>query len=262
MRNSLVILALLTMLAIAGCSRVPGIGQTKAGAAVPDLDVSDAAIDQVVIEPQLPSPNPYLLSPIPNEQVQQAFAAALELMAAEQWDAAITAFKLVADNNRALSGPWINIGIIRQHQGKLSEAEEAWKNAINSNPSQVESYNLLAALKREQGEFLVAEGLYLDALKIWQDHPNTHCNLGILYDLYMGRQSESLIEYHRCAELMDEPDRQLRGWIADLERRIGPLEQHLEKTPASPLPESSVEIPVVDTAISPTDDTANNSEEN
>ena len=84
----------------------------------------------------------------------------------------------------------------------------------------LDAYNRLAILKRERGDFAAAETFYLNSLAKWPDNAEAHCNLGILYDLYMGLWPKALAEYQKCADLAEEPNRQHRGWIIDIERRI------------------------------------------
>lgn len=80
-------------------------------------------------------------------------------------------------------------------------------------------YNERGIALREQGKFAEAEQAYLDALGQREAHPDSHRNLGILYDLYMGSTDQALLHFNRYQDLTGEEDRRVAGWIADLERR-------------------------------------------
>ncbi|MFT6390159.1 MAG: Flp pilus assembly protein TadD [Cellvibrionaceae bacterium] len=81
-----------------------------------------------------------------------------------------------------------------------------------------EAYNYLAIIYREQGEFVKAEKLYLQAIKIWPGDPVLHKNLGILYELYLGRLNDALSSYKQ-AQAINDKDKVLNTWVKDLERR-------------------------------------------
>jgi tetratricopeptide (TPR) repeat protein len=80
-------------------------------------------------------------------------------------------------------------------------------------------YNQQAISLRERGRFNEAEQLYLAALNVWELHPDSHRNLGILYDLYMGYPDRALQHFSRYQVLTGAGDTAVAGWIADLERQ-------------------------------------------
>jgi len=84
---------------------------------------------------------------------------------------------------------------------------------------QVWELNRQAIALRHAGEFPAAEQAYLAALTADADHPATHRNLGILYDLYLGVPGRALHHYVRFQTLTGGSERNVGGWIADLERR-------------------------------------------
>ena len=47
----------------------------------------------------------------------------------------------------------------------------------------------------------------------------THYNLGILYDIYLGKTELALQHYRKYQQVLAEPDKRVGGWIKDLERR-------------------------------------------
>ena len=72
---------------------------------------------------------------------------------------------------------------------------------------------------REHGRFPEAEAQYLQALAVRENHADTHRNIGVLYDLYLGDRERALQHFYRYQALSDEDTRRVSGWIADLERQ-------------------------------------------
>lgn len=176
---------------------------------------------EIVETPRIIQPNPYLANaPRVSGPVESTFNSGLNAMESENWAEAELIFKELTVTEPNLSGPWVNLGIIHNKTGKPEIAESDWTMAIQLNPYNFDAYNQLAILKREQGDFSAAETIFQNSLAKWPDNAEAHCNLGILYDLYMGLWAQALTEYRECADLTEEPSRQLRGWIIDMERRI------------------------------------------
>ena len=118
-----------------------------------------------------------------------------------------------------LSGTWLNLGIVYRETKRPAQAEDSFLKAIAVNGYNLDAYNQLAVLKREQGDFASAESLYLKALDIWPQHRDSHRNLGILYDLYLGQFDKALFHFETYQQLMEKPDKRVNGWIVDLKRR-------------------------------------------
>lgn len=184
---------------------------------VPEIDnlKQDAAL-----QPAPEEINPYQRnrSKVSNK-AQQRFVAATVAMQEQNWPEAEQHLQWLIENYPRYSGPLVNLAAIYRQAGKAEQAETIYLKAIAVNPSNLDAYNELAILLREQGRFQEAETQYQQALSVWSDYPQTHLNLGILYDLYMGRFSDALHHYQRYQELQAEPDRRVAGWIADLQRR-------------------------------------------
>lgn len=179
------------------------------GPAPPGLDTS------------APDENPYL------SQAREApaaarniFSRAVNAMQDAQWRDAEILLQQLTVEYPDLSGPYLNLGIVYRHLGEPDQAKQSFSNAFTVNKLNLEAYNQLALLEREEGAFAAAERHYLAALKAWPKHATSHKNIGILYDLYMGDLEKALQHFEIYQYLQDEPDRQVRGWIIDLNRRI------------------------------------------
>ena len=170
------------------------------------------------------STNPYLLA---RKSVAAAavkrFDLAVEAMGREDWLAAQEHLVWLTKEYPNYSGPHLNLALTYLQTDKPQEAEASFRGAIVANPKNVDAYNQLAILLREQGRFDAAETQYRAALAVWPDHPDSHRNLGILYDLYMGRLEDALRHYHAYQRLHNAPDRAIAGWIVDIERRLNQI---------------------------------------
>lgn len=167
------------------------------------------------------TPNPYEQREMSvSPQAQMDFDRALTAM--EEGDDTEAQGLLVAMTEQypGLSGPWVNLAKIHSGQGRDEEAMAALEQALAINPNNLDAYNQLALLKREAGAFEESEKLYRQALSVWPFHAQSHLNLGILLDLYRGEGERALLHYRAYQQRQEEQDRQVAGWIVDLERRL------------------------------------------
>ena len=168
------------------------------------------------------TPNPYLQNkPSISSAAAQQFANATRAMRNKQWQQAETLLQQLVAQNTKLSGAYLNLGLVYRAQKEDKRAEQAFTDAINANHTNLDAYNQLAILQREQGRFNDAESNYKKALSIWPFHADSHRNIGILYDLYFGKNAEALAHFEAYQQLRGDGDKQVTGWIADLQRRLG-----------------------------------------
>ncbi len=213
-------------------------------------DKKAAADEAVVVAPAgasiLPAgpvtPNPYLQNrPSISSAAAQQFTNATRAMRNKQWQQAETLLQqLVAQNNK-FSGAYLNLGLVYRAQKEDKRAEQAFIEAINANHTNLDAYNQLAILQREQGRFNDAESNYKKALSIWPFHAESHRNIGILYDLYFGKNAEALAHFEAYQQLRGDGDKQVTGWIADLQRRLGIAPKPKAAAPAQEQPGATEE---------------------
>ncbi len=225
-------LALLFSLTLVACSSSPKKSdQAAAAEAVPVAQDAAASI----LPPGPVLPNPYLQSkPSVSRQAAQNFADATRAMGNKQWAQAESLLQKVIAENKQLSGAWLNLGFVYRAQNENKRAEDAFNQALIANHTNLDAYNALAILKREAGDFTAAESNYKKALSIWPWHPDSHKNLAILYDLYMGKSEQALAHYEAYQTLVGDSDKNIKSWIADLQRRLGIT----PKPKAAPAPEA------------------------
>lgn len=202
---------------IGGCFGALKPGGTADPVADSTVQSSDGEATPVIER----TPNPYLSANISVPgKAQAAFVQALAAMREQQWQKSEVLFQELTVEYPKLSGPWLNLGIIYRETSRPEQAAEAFGQAITVNADNLDAYNQLAVVKREQGKFTEAETLYLKALDVWPYHAESHRNIGILYDLYLGQFDKALFHFENYQTLQDEPDTQIAGWIIDLKRRL------------------------------------------
>ncbi len=213
------------LLMLGACSSVPMpfAGKDKAaperveGAAMSTaVDAQDA--DGVATVPV----NPIQVVPTPPLQPgsQALFDRALELLRDEQYQAAEVLFLELTSSQPELAGPWVNLGHVYLAQTRNEEAQEAFQQALQANPKNCDALNQLGVIARRAGRFTEAEQFYLSCLQANPGYHHARLNLGILYELYMGRLGEALATYHDYQALLPQPDTRVDGWVMDLERRV------------------------------------------
>ena len=149
----------------------------------------------------------------------QKYGYALQLMKKGNDDAAIKVFDGVTRLNSALSGPFVNRGLIYLKQGDKEKAEESFRDAIKRNPSNVAALNQLGVLLREQKDFKGAREQYEAALAIDENHGATNLNLGILCDIYLQDKQCAMTHYLTYLQL-NEDDEQVNNWVVDLKEQL------------------------------------------
>ena len=179
---------------------------------------------------EIAAQNPYLdTHRRVNSEARQRFDAATVAMAAEDWETAWLDLEWLVENHPELSGPYLNLALLHSARDNNDEAEASFKKAIEVNPSNLSAYNQYAIFLREQGRFDESEQVYLSALEVWEDHAETHLNLGVLYDLYRGEQEKALQHYRSYQDLTGNEDRKVAGWIIVLERQFSQVVQRSEE---------------------------------
>ena len=204
---------------LVGCSSGPATKTQSSSAAI---EPSVAAAGASILPAGPITPNPYLQNkPSVSRTATQNFTDATRAMRNKQWPLAESLLQKVIAENSKLSGAYLNLGLVYRAQKEDKRAEQAFNDAIAANHTNLDAYNQLAILQREAGNFSAAAANYKKALSLWPFHPESHKNLAILYDLYMGQSAEALPHYEAYLQLRGGDDKQATSWIADLQRRLG-----------------------------------------
>ena len=207
--------SLLFVLALQGCVS-NGVGPEAGDAVVADTD-SQAARRAVLPRPHVP------IGPAPDVRSSNArlFDQAVVAITAEEYPKAEVLLLEITNDQPELAGPWINLGQVYDALDQPEDARRAFEQAIRANPGNCTAYNELGVLSRQAGDFAGAESYYRACLVARPDFKDAYLNLGILYELYLGKLEEALGAYKTYQSLAMEPNRKVQGWVMDLERRLG-----------------------------------------
>jgi Flp pilus assembly protein TadD len=149
------------------------------------------------------------------------FQAALTLLQQDRFPEAEVLLLEITASQPELAGPWFNLGKVYLALERPEDARFAFEQAALANPRNCAVLNELGVLSRRAGDFEAAETRYLQCIEVRPDDAIAHLNLGILYELYLGRLADALDHYRRYQSMQSEPDRKVAGWVVDLERRLG-----------------------------------------
>ena len=181
--------------------------------------------------------NPYLQNPpAVTDEASNQFSEAISLMREEKWDEASVILELVSDENPELSGPAYNRAVIAYTQNDLELALKWLNIALDRNAYNLDAKNLKANVFKKQSKFIEAEAEYKGIIALWGAYLPAYKNLGILYDLYMGKFKLAIEQYRLYESLTPQEDKQVVGWIAVIARQL-PVE---EVVPAGQAPADSV----------------------
>jgi tetratricopeptide (TPR) repeat protein len=105
-------------------------------------------------------------------------------------------------------------------QGRKSAAVDAWTQAVTLNPEDAITVNNLALLLQEEKHFSEAADFLETGLQYSPNVPQLHYNLAIISELYLLDLERALAHYQAYKKLTGTEDKQVDGWISDLERRL------------------------------------------
>ena len=92
------------------------------------------------------------------------------------------------------------LGMVLQLEGKLAEAEDCYRAALQRDPDYVEALIGLGQIEAQQGQIMAALKHMEAAIEIDPQRPRGHLSLGRLLET-QGRTDEALAEYFRALEL-------------------------------------------------------------
>lgn len=221
---------------LAGCADTPS-KEAKPEMIAPD---PSGKIAQVI-------PNPYLQhSGDAPAAAKTEFTRIQGLIKNGRTADAINALAKMRQDYPKLSGPAVNLGLLYWKQKNYPQAQAAFEQAQVMNKYNPDAYTQYAVMLREQGKFTEAEAQYLKALAVWPHNLQAHRDLGVLYDLYLIQADKALQHFTLADQLSAEPNKELKGWILELNRRLGkkPAKTDAAKAePANPEPATSEVAP-------------------
>ena len=189
---------------------VPPVSVAAAIAAPVPADPAAAALP---VEPPVPP------------AVSEAFAQSVTLLAAGDLANARPLLENLVATAPSFPEPAVNLGWLHAQESRAAEAQAAFEEAIRRDPMAAPAHNGIAALHLAAGRFRDAEASYRESLAVAPDHALTHRNFAVLLDLYLRQPAEALRHFESYLALTGSADKQVSGWIAELKRRVGNVEQ-------------------------------------
>lgn len=153
-----------------------------------------------------------------DEQIQ--LARALNLARSQQYGPAMQVLQGIQKARPGVGLVDARMGWVLQQQGRDDEAKAAYRHALEKDPSEAMAANNLALMLQSEGRFNEARDLFEAGLQAHPDAPELHYNLAVLAELYLLDLPLALEHYRRYQELTDGREKEVAGWIADLERRV------------------------------------------
>ncbi len=213
------------VLLVSACAGVPG-GKGKPG--VDAATSPQTAPDQPdKIEAPRAALGPAVVVKVPPLRGgnQALFERAVQLLRDNKVEAAQVLLLELTEDQPELAGPWVNLAYTYLLAEDDVAAQQALQKALSANDKNCDALNQLGVLARRQGDFAGAEAYYKRCIAAQPGYADAYLNLGILYELYMGRLGEALAAYNDFQVAMPEPDLRVSGWVLDLERRVGAIAQ-------------------------------------
>ena len=111
-----------------------------------------------------------------------------------------------------------NLGIVYANTSRVEMALVSLNRAVDLRPDDCAPRVQIGLLERQLRDFEAAEKTYLNCVRGDPNYGPAYLNLGILYELYMGRLPDALSAYERYQAL--SPSKRVASWVKDLHRRV------------------------------------------
>ena len=204
LKSSSRLLALSLVALLAACQSVPQ--------PAPEIEPANTTEPAAQIEPTA--------APEPVDLDQQLYQQAL--LALKNGDTEIALDALTQLSKSAPDKPYLftNLGLAHFKLQQGEDAELAFTEAIARDANDAVAHNHLGILQRRKGQFQEALQQYQRAIEIDANYATAHLNIGILFDLYLQDLDRALQHYQNYQSLSNGDDKQVDGWIIDIERRL------------------------------------------
>lgn len=207
-------------LVLGGCA-IGGPSDMRDSQSVPVSTVQQAESKESAIAfAQLPSSRPDVKV---KARSAELFSQSLAALASSDYIQAESLLLEITRIQPELSGPWLNLGQVYLAGDRTDSARSAFERAIEANPTNCAAFNQLGVLARREGRLNEAESSYLACIDRDPTFPQVYLNLGILYEVYLGRLPQALEAYREYQDLTasaGSEDTRVKGWVVDLERRL------------------------------------------
>lgn len=208
------VLSILLVSFLAACQSGPEQPPAPEPVVEPAPAPEPAAVDEATLAPE-PEPEPE-----PVDFNQEFYEEALASLKNGKTEIALELLLQVSSD--APDKPYIftNLGLAYFKLQKMDLAEQAFQEAVKRNDEDAVAHNHLGILHRHKGEFEEARKSYQRAIKVDSGYALAYLNLGILFDIYFQDIRQALQLYQKYQALNGEENKQVTGWIADIERQL------------------------------------------
>lgn len=161
-------------------------------------------------------------SAVPTSPQQQLHDQAVAAVRADDRDGAAALFTQLAQSYPRYATPWLNLALLAHARGDYSACSEYLQQALQRDATLAPAWNLQGVLAREANDIDAAQQAYETALANDGKYAPAWLNLGILLEIWRGERSAALAAYQNYLQYTPETeaDPRVRGWIADLQRRM------------------------------------------
>ncbi len=167
-------------------------------------------------------------------EAQQSFDEAVNLLKSGQSGSAAERLQQLAASYPDFAGPVINLGLLELKANRYESAASQFKQALQRDSNSAAASNYLGVSYRNLGKFAEAESAYQRAIAADDNYAPAHLNLGVLYDLYLQKPAQALLEFERYQALQATPDVKVAGWIKELSARLSAEQKARAKAAGAP----------------------------
>lgn len=151
--------------------------------------------------------------------VREEFKKSVALLSQEKYPEAIKLLIDVTGKTNKFTAPYINLGIAYARTGKMKEAEDSLKKALEINKHHPVALNELGLVYRKTGRYKEAREVYQSVLDVYPEFLPARKNLGVLCDIYLQDLNCALSEYEAYLKRVPD-DKKVKIWIADVKNRM------------------------------------------
>lgn len=148
--------------------------------------------------------------------LQEQYAAALELMKSGDLVKAEEAFKGLLESRPSLTGPLVNLGIIQAKKDQADQALAYFERALTISPRNSVALNWKGHLMARDKGCEAALSSFSAAVSADAEDARARLNLGILYDTCLHNTQAAIEHYQRYQEMSGGGDLVISAWIAEL----------------------------------------------
>ena len=141
------------------------------------------------------------------------------LLQNREWAAAEVIMRKYALNEKDVWINWYNLSLLYFKQDKYQHALNSIKKGLLIEPKQCSMLNLQGKIYTAQGKFFRAESAFKSCIESDDSYLNAYLNLGILYELYLGKLEDASFLYKAYLEEGGENEN-VSNWIQSIDKKM------------------------------------------